>query len=353
MLDFYDFPDEILDNSLFHTPLVCLSISSQSIMPSHSNLQDSNMGAGPSTEAPTETQASLQIAPALLSRSLTEFTLEGQMSPCTVATTLAQFPNLDSNVLRGICKGLCQTLEFRATDHVEQTRALQDRIQTLESTLQDRTNDHETLAKTLQECVEILEQQLDRTIHPSPDNAPEGFSLNDGQYPMLYITVAPREMQPVYWIQETSDGKVLSRYRGQPVNKDPWVFKVYVQPLLELEYPITTNPSWYRHLALGPSAGFAMLAEATAAAGHLGLLAEVLRWQHLDEQLQGTHTKLKALEGDILALQSNMGLCESRLVSAQAHQHVLTLENVGKSGARQYYATLRTTKKGMKQGHFV
>jgi hypothetical protein len=96
-----------------------------------------------------------------------------------------------------------------------------------------------------------------------------------------------------------------------------------------------------------------MLAEATAATGHLGLLAEVLRWQHLDEQLQGTCAKLEGLEGDILALQSNMGLCESRLIGAQAHQHVPTLENVGKSGACQYYTTLRTTKKGMKQGRFV
>jgi hypothetical protein len=85
-------------------------------------------------------------------------------------------------------------------------------------------------------------------------------------------------MQPVYWIQETSDGKVLGRYRGQPINEDPWVFEVYTQPLLEPEYPITAIPSWYRHLALGLSAGFTMLAEATAAAGHLGLLAEVLCW---------------------------------------------------------------------------
>jgi hypothetical protein len=170
---------------------------------------------------------------------------------------------------------------------------------------------------------------------------------------MLYITVAPQEMRLVYWIQETSDGKVLGRYQGQPVNEDLWVFEVYAQPLLELEYPITAIPSWYRHLALGPSTGFAMLAEATAATGHPGLLAEVLRWQHLDEQLQGTHAKLKALKGNVLALQSNMGLCKSRLVSAQAHQHVLTLENVGKLGARQYYTTLRTAKKGTKQGHFV
>jgi hypothetical protein len=100
---------------------------------------------------------------------------------------------------------------------------------------------------------------------------------------MLYITVAPREMQPTYWIQETSDSKVLSRYWGQPANEDPWVFEVYAQLLLDLEHPITAIPSWYRHLALGPSAGFTMLAEATAAAGHPGLLAEVLQWQHLDK----------------------------------------------------------------------
>jgi hypothetical protein len=126
-----------------------------------------------------------------------------------------------------------------------------------------------------------------------------------------------------------------------------------MQLLLELEYPITAIPSWYRHLALGLSAGFAMLAEATAAAGHPGLLVEVLRWQHLDEQLQGTCAKLKALEGNVLALQSNMGLCKSHLIGAQAHQHVSTLENVGKSGTRQYYATLRTAKKGTKQGCFI
>jgi hypothetical protein len=152
------------------------------------------MGAGPSAETPAEARASPWIASALLTHSLTEPFLEGQMSLHTVATTLAQFPNLDSNILRGICKGLCQTLEFCTTDHIKQTGALQDRIQTLENTLQDRTNDHETLAETLQEHIEILEQQLDCAIHPSPDDVPEGFSLNNGQYPMLYITVVPREM---------------------------------------------------------------------------------------------------------------------------------------------------------------
>jgi hypothetical protein len=96
-----------------------------------------------------------------------------------------------------------------------------------------------------------------------------------------------------------------------------------------------------------------MLAEATAAARHPGLLAEVLQWQHLDEQLQGTCAKLEALEGNVLALQSNMGLCKSHLIGAQAHQHVPALENVNKSGAHQYYATLRTAKKGTRQGCLV
>jgi hypothetical protein len=223
----------------------------------------------------------------------------------------------------------------------------------LEGTLLDCTNDHKTLAETLQERVKILEQQLNRATHPSPDEAPEGFSLNNSRYPMLYITVTPREMRPAYWIQETSDGKVLGRYWGQPANEDPWVFEVYTQPLLEPEHPITAIPSWYQHLALGLSAGFAMLAEATTAAGHPGLLAEVLCWRHLDELLQGTHTKLESLEGDVLALQSNMGLYESRLIGTQAHQHVPSLENVDKSGTRQYYATLRNAKKDMRQGCLV
>jgi hypothetical protein len=174
-------------------------------MLSHSNSQDSNLGAGP----------------------LSEPILEAQMSPCTVTTTLANFPNLDANILRGICKGLCKTLETCAADHASSTEALQGQVQALEDTLQDCTNNHETLAETLQECVEILEQQLDHTTHPSPNNVLEGFMANNGLYPMLYITVMPNEMCPAYWIQECSDGKVLGRYWGQPATEDLWVFKVY------------------------------------------------------------------------------------------------------------------------------
>jgi hypothetical protein len=214
-------------------------------------------------------------------------------------------------------------------------------------------NDHNALSEALQECIKILEQQLNCVTHPSPNNVPEGFKVNDGLYPMLYITIAANEIQPAYWIQECSDGKILGRYQGQPANKDPWVFKVYAQLLLEPEHPITAIPSWYRHLALGPSAGFAMLVEAMSATGHPGLLAELLHWQHLDNLLQGTRAKVKSLKGDILVLQCNMGLCELCLVSAQAHKHVPTLKNIGKSGACQYYNSLKQAKKGMRQGCLV
>jgi hypothetical protein len=192
-------------------------------MPSCSNLQDSNLGASP----------------------LTEPILETRMSPCTVATTLANFANLDTNVLQGICKGLCETLETHAADHAAQTGALQECVQTLEGTLKTHANNCNALSKALQECVKVLEQQLDHAAHPSPNNVLEGFKTNNGLYPMLYITVVPNEMQPTYWIQECSDSKVLGRYQGQPANKDPWVFEVYVQLLLDLEHPITAIPSWY------------------------------------------------------------------------------------------------------------
>jgi hypothetical protein len=62
--------------------------------------------------------------------------LETRMSPYTVTTTLANFPNLDANILWGICKGLCETLETRTTNHAAHTRALQEHVQMLEGTLQ-------------------------------------------------------------------------------------------------------------------------------------------------------------------------------------------------------------------------
>jgi hypothetical protein len=120
--------------------------------------------------------------------------LETQMSPHTIATTLANFPNLNTNVLQGICKGLCKTFETCTADHAAHTRALQEHVQMLEGTLQTHANDHNALNKALQGCVEVLEQQLDCVTHPSPNNIPKGFKVNDGLYPMLYITVVANEM---------------------------------------------------------------------------------------------------------------------------------------------------------------
>jgi hypothetical protein len=168
-------------------------------MPSRANSQDSDMGAGPSA------------GPLFATNSSEDAALETRMSPRTVASTLANFPNLDANILRGICKGLCDTLNTHAVDYVMHTAALQERVQTLEADLHACTDDHTTLAKTLQEHAETLEQQLNRTTHPHINDPPEGFKVNE-DYPMLYITVTANEMRPAHWIQECSDGKVLSRY---------------------------------------------------------------------------------------------------------------------------------------------
>jgi hypothetical protein len=154
-------------------------------MPSRANSQDSNMGAEPPT---------VNIAP------------NARMSPCTIASTLNNHPNLDSNILWARGTGLCNTLEARG----EQTQA---QVQIYE------------------ERIKGLEMQLDRARHPHADDAPDGFKPNDNKYPMLYITTTPNEMCPTYWIRECMDSKVLGRYHGQPLDEDPWVFDVYAQPL--------------------------------------------------------------------------------------------------------------------------
>jgi hypothetical protein len=278
-------------------------------MPSRANSQDSNMGAEPPT---------VDIGP------------NARMSPRTVASTLQSHPNLEPNILRALCTGLCNTLEARG----EQTQARN---------------------QIYEERIEELEMQLDRARHPHTDDAPDGFKPNDDKYPMLYITTAPNEIRPAYWIRECADGKVLGRYRGQSLEEDSWVFDVYAQPLVDASSPITAIPSWYRHMVLNSSSGFATLLDATASADHPGLYAEVLRWRRIDETLRAARGKLDSIEGDILSLQVDMGLCEGRLVQAQAHTHVAHLEALAKSSARAHFTALKACKKegGSKQGRFV
>jgi hypothetical protein len=172
---------------------------------------------------------------------------------------------------------------------------------------------------------------------------------------MLYITTTPNEMCPVYWIRECTDGKVLGRYCSQPLGEDPWVFNVYAQPLIDASSPITALPSWYHHMVLNSSSGFTTLLDTTTSADHPGLYAEVLRWCRFDEALRATCRKLDALQGDILSLQVDIGLCEGCLVQAQAHTHVAHIEALAKSSAHSYFATLKGCKAegGSKQGRFV
>jgi hypothetical protein len=244
-------------------------------------------------------------------------------------STLDAFPHMDPHVLRGLATGLCKTLEARSLAKAAQDLAHEEQIRGLQTQLEDARN-------------------------PNRGEAPEGFKRNDEKYPMLWIHVSANDMRPVYWIQECADGKVLGRYRGQPLEEDHWVFEVYAQPATDQAGPITSLPSWYRHMALNSSSGFTTLLDATAEADHPGLYAETLRWRRLDEALRGAQARVNSLEADILSIQTDMGLCEGRLVQAQAHTHVAHLEAVGKASARAHFTALKAGKqRDTKLGRFV
>jgi hypothetical protein len=51
--------------------------------------------------------------------------------------------------------------------------------------------------------------------------------------------------------------------------------------------------------------------------------------RNLSNALSGVKAKLATLEGNILSIQCDMGLCEDYLVQAQVHHHVSHLENAG------------------------
>jgi hypothetical protein len=235
------------------------------------------------------------------------------MSPHTVRTTLEAYPNISRPILWGIAQGLCETLETRL--EVEKKREAV-RIGT---------------ELALHEHIEELEGRLDVAQQESRQfAAPSGYSVNNDKYPNLFIHVDDGSLRVAHWIKELEDGRILGYYLGQPTCEDPWVFKVYAQPWRAQEgQHITALPAWFCHLLLGPPTGYTLLCDAVQAAGHPGLYAKLVRMRNLSDALEGAKAKLNALEGDILSIQCDMGLCEGRLVQAQAHHHVSHLENAG------------------------
>jgi hypothetical protein len=248
-----------------------------------------------------------------------------QMSPHTVCTTLEAYPNISRPILWGIAQGLCETLETQL--EVEKEREAV-RIGT---------------ELALHERIEELEGWLDVAQQESQQfAAPPGYSVNNDKYPNLFIHADDSSLRIAHWIKELEDSHILGYYLGQPTCEDPWVFEVYAQPWRAQEgQRVTALPTWFRHLLLGPPMGYTLLCGTAQAVGHPGLYAEVVRMCNLSNALSGAKAKLNTLEGDILSIQCDMGLCEGHLVQAQAHHHVSHLKNAGNNVTRHSFGSPR------------
>ena len=102
------------------------------------------------------------------------------MSPSTVATTLAVHPDLNTDILRAITKGLLTTIaRCNAQENIEIHR-LKEQI----TGLHDRVEHYENIF----EC------------------APNGYIKNDGQVPHFFIPLGDRVFKPAKWIKKLEDG---------------------------------------------------------------------------------------------------------------------------------------------------
>ena len=131
----------------------------------------SNGSINPSNTSPTENRIPLLVC-------LVE-SLEPPMSPSTVATTLAAHPDLNTNILRAITKGLLATIARRDAQENIEIHRLKEQIAGLHNHVEHYEN--------------IFEHTPDRYIE------------NNRRVPHFFIPLGDGVFKPAKWIKKLED----------------------------------------------------------------------------------------------------------------------------------------------------
>ena len=104
---------------------------------------------------------------------------EPPMSPNTVATTLAAYPDLNADILRAITKGLLATIARHDAHENIEIRCLKEQI----AGLHDRVEHYENIF----------------------ERAPDGYIENDRRVPHFFIPLGDGVFKPAKWIKKLED----------------------------------------------------------------------------------------------------------------------------------------------------
>jgi len=242
------------------------------------------------------------------------------MSPRTIQSTLAANDDIDMVLLHSIANGLLTTIANCETNmamqfhrFTEQIRGLQDRILKYEETF---------------------------------EQAPEGYTLNDGRIPHFRIPCGHRLSRPAKWIKLNDDGTASGFADTDGPKSSPHIIDLYTQPNNQYDKNGHTKPAlplqpWFRFLLVGPSVDFTLLHNALVDHDDWGLTRKIHRYHDLDREFTNTCIKLEQLQVDLNAIQQAHSASESRLLLARAQEQVEQLENV----PRKPQATRRAWKR--------
>jgi hypothetical protein len=238
------------------------------------------------------------------------------LSPRTVQATLQSRSNIDITLLQGIANGFLQTIADREATTTISNKWYEDRLHNLKQ----------------------------RILHYEDtfNEAPTGYTLNNGKVTNFHIPVGDGLYQEAKWIRLNNDGTISGYHSTQGPNEQPHIIDLYVSPDLSVDSPLEALLAWFQHMLISPGGDFQILQQAVADTNDWGLAQEVACYHKLNNDVTAIAIKIEQYQCDLDAIQAQLSSCESHLMLARTAEWVATLQNV----PRKYRAVCSGWKRG-------
>src|SRR5579863_8311816 len=220
----------------------------------------------------------------------------------TAVNILAQ--DLPAEQARDIAQGLVTTIQHRDTIHRLEADAL------------TRANEK------LKEKIATLEAEVAH-YHEDP-LCPDGLLANTGQVAAT-IPIGVGYARPMKWIHQQDDGQV-ELLAGEDHNEVPYIIELYADPSYDFDRPVEAMPSWFFFLLNGPMPSFHTLCSAVAKLDNWGDIAEIERYQHLDNTKRELNAKLDQVRAQLFLAEERLQACRHHIEAARISDKVGHLE---------------------------
>ena len=227
------------------------------------------------------------------------------MSPRTVNTVLAAFPDADNATLKGICRGLVETIKKHEAEHALETQRLNSQINGLAARIME--NEYLT--------------------------APEGY-VENLHYPGLEIPVGHGLHLPVKWVKQLDSGNMACYSTMDGPDDPPHIFPIYAYPVIRTDFPAEPLPRWIRAILHGPNPQYLTFLGQAKSLDDWGVAADIIRYRNLDEELGAIDAQILRLEQERLGVQNARACAEARLEAARIGESLGFLEGLAPRVAR-------------------